>query len=371
MDLGNANPRWVNYFQAKGSEFVPFWKNLINNGKRDILMIIGLGFDPRTAVGVRSIFEIKGEGVRDCMILDFVRSDKNHKGKYSDLVQTNKEELEKTLKGSNYRFVEVVMQSMDNHNIGGRNVIKLVNEELISKYSDIVIDISAMPRAIFFPLISKIITLVDSKCNGVNLHVVISENPHLDVAIRTEGLADRASFIHGFGSVEKGKYKDLPKVWIPILGEGRLDQLKKIRENIDPHETCPVIPFPSADIRRGDKIITEYKNILFYDLNLEPRNITYVDEQNAFQAYRILLNSINRYQDTFKLFDGCKIILSALSSKLLSIGVLLAAHELKVHKNIVGVLHVDSEDFNFAQSEVVNVNDNILYNLWITGEPYE
>jgi len=107
------------------------------------------------------------------------------------------------------------------------------------------------------------------------------------------------------------------------------------------------------------------------NLNIELRNITYVHEQNAFQAYRIILNIIMRYHETFSLFNGCKAILSALSSKLLSIGVLLAAYELKLHKKVVGILHVDSEDFNFELEKEQILDETVLYNLWITGEPYE
>ena len=60
-----------------------------------------------------------------------------------------------------------------------------------------------------------------------------------------------------------------------------------------------------------------------------------------------------------------------IQSKLLSIGVLLAAYELKVQKNIIGVLHVDSEDFKFELEDTRILNENKLYSLWLTGEPYE
>jgi hypothetical protein len=371
MESEYINRRWEDYFQVSGKDFLPFWNNLLKNKKKDILMIIGLGFDPRTSIALKKIFDISGEGKRDVIILDFIRDEQQNIGRYKKLVSENQKEIEEYLKNRNYSVKKIIMRSPENHNVGGRNVTKIIDIKEIEEYTDIIVDISAMSRGIFFPLVSKLIAIIDSTNQIKNLHLVVAENPELDSTIKTEGLAERASYLHGFGSIEVEMYKDLPKVWIPILGEDKIDQIKILRENISPHETCPILPFPSADIRRGDKLVTEYKNILLDDLNIEMRNITYVHEQNAFQTYRIILNIIMRYHETFSLFRGCKTILSALSSKLLSIGVLLAAYELKVQKKVVGVLHVDSEDFNFELKDEQILDETVLYNLWITGEPYE
>ncbi len=371
MESEVINKRWEDYFQVSGNDFLSFWSKLLENNKRDILMIIGLGFDPRTSLALKKIFDIKGEGKRNVIILDFVRNEQQDSGRYKNLVTENQQNIEEYLKDIDYSIEKIVMRSTENHNIGDRNVTKVIDKERIAEYTDIIVDISAMPRGIFFPLISKIIAIIDDLDKTKNLHLVVAENPELDARIKTEGPAEKATYLHGYGSVELEMHKDLPKVWIPILGEDKLEQVKLIIGQISPHETCPILPFPSADIRRGDKLVTEYKNILIDDLNLEMRNITYVHEQNAFQAYRIILNIIMRYHETFRLFKGCKTILSALSSKLLSIGVLLAAYELKVQKKVIGVLHVDSEDFNFKLENEQILDETVLYNLWITGEPYE
>ncbi len=371
METVEIKKRWKNNFQVYGDDFFPFWQKFLNERKRNLLLISGLGFDPRTTLAIEQIIQAGGEGDRKAFVLDFVKNEQENTGRYKNLVSDNQENLKKILGDVDYEIKRIIMRSLENHNIGGRNVTKIIGSDTIQSYTDIIIDISAMPRGIFFPLISKAIALIDKVDNTVNLHVVVSENSKLDADIKTEGLAERASFIHGFGNVEVEKYENLPKVWVPVLGENKLEQIKILRENISPHETCPILPFPSVDIRRGDKLLTEYKSIFLDDLSIEMRDITYVDEQNAFQAYRTILDIIMRYQKSFSLFDGCKTIISVLSSKLLSIGALLAAFELKKHKKVIGVLHVDSEDFNFTLSNEQVLNDSTLYNIWITGEPYE
>ena len=56
--------------------------------------------------------------------------------------------------------------------------------------------------------------------------------------------------------------------------------------------------------------------------------------------------------------------MSAHSSKLLSLGVLLAAYE---HK--LAVAHVEPTDYDFDQ-KAVDLEANELFEVWLTGEAY-
>jgi hypothetical protein len=104
-------------------------------------------------------------------------------------------------------------------------------------------------------------------------------------------------------------------------------RLEKIRTEVDPDEICPVIPFPSRDRRRGDGLIEEYRQLLFDDYRVEPANIIYASEYNPFEAYRQLFGVIVRYRDALRELGGCKVYVSPLSSKLLSVGALLACYD--------------------------------------------
>src|SRR5260221_9952773 len=70
-------------------------------------------------------------------------------------------------------------------------------------YDDVVFDISAMPRGIYFPILAKLLHLRDeARSLGTthlpNIHVIVAENAGLDAHIRQEGVEESAHFVHGF-----------------------------------------------------------------------------------------------------------------------------------------------------------------------------
>jgi hypothetical protein len=69
----------------------------------------------------------------------------------------------------------------------------------------------------------------------------------------------------------------------------------------------------------------EYQNLLFDQLRIEPRNIVYASEFNPFDVYRQVRGTALHYHDVLKLIDGCRVALSAMCSKVMSLGILLVA----------------------------------------------
>ncbi|MGQ7370456.1 hypothetical protein ACTGW3_12865, partial [Streptococcus suis] len=67
----------------------------------------------------------------------------------------------------------------------------------------------------------------------------------------------------------------------------------------------------------------------FDDFRVEPANILYASEYNPFEAYRQIYGAIRRYRDSLSDLGGCKVYVSPLSSKLLSVGALLACYDHK------------------------------------------
>lgn len=123
-------------------------------------------------------------------------------------------------------------------------------------------------------------------------------------------------------------------------------------------------------------MIDEYQDYLFNDSDFEPNNILYADESNPFQVYRLLTRTIDRYCGSFKLLNDCKIVVSSLSSKLLTIGAFLAVYEAKKHRKNVGIKHVESlkhklaEDVNMETLKEILLHNNLV-EIWLSGEPYE
>jgi len=89
----------------------------------------------------------------------------------------------------------------------------------------------------------------------------------LDAAITQEGIEEFADFVATFrGAFDHEARSNMPKVWIPILGENRQIQLERIYDLVKPDEICPVLPSPASDPRRADNIMRDYHDLLFNQL---------------------------------------------------------------------------------------------------------
>ena len=141
-------------------------------------------------------------------------------------------------------------------------------------------------------------------------------------------------------------------------------------ENVKPDEICPVIPSPSRDPRRCDNLLMEYRELLFDRLRVEPHNFIYTCEHNPFETYRQIYRTIRRYEDALKPLHGCKIVISAVSSKLLSIGALLAAYEASKAGYMIGVSHIETHGYSMNTPDGNNQSKD-LFSLWLAGECYD
>jgi hypothetical protein len=267
----------------------------------------------------------------------------------------------------------VKMYSSDGRRIGARSAAGLFQSvDEVSNYSDVVVDISAMPRVVYVPLIAKLLYLIDG-LGGIasrlpNLFIVVAENPDLDASIGDEGVEDVASYIHPFsGSLEREATAGQAKIWIPLLGERQGPQLERIHDLVVPDEICPVLPSPSRNPRRGDDLVLEHRYILFDRLRVEPQNFIYAAEWNPFEVYRQIRRTIFQYRDALRPIGGCKVALSALSTKLMSLGAFLVAYELKNLDMDIALAHVESQGY------VMNARptpESELFGAWLAGEYY-
>jgi hypothetical protein len=367
--------RWENNFIRSGEAFGKFWTDYVSSGTKDICYIMGIGFDPRTNRGINKIFSLEGDGKRKCIAFKYKKNTADESRSPNEYVAKHTTELEKLIRQKStieLEYKDLVTRSDEDKSIASINASKIISEDEIKNFTDIVVDISAMSRGIFLPLINKILYIIDQQSGTKqNLHIVVAENPSLDSSIEDKGIEEQMTYPHGFRISDTAKTEGLSKIWIPILGEGQLEQFKTIDKELEPVAVCPVLPFPSCNLKRGDNLINYYQDYLFNDPDFEPNNIIYADEQNPFQVYRLLNRTIDQYHNTFKILGGCKIILSALSSKLMSIGAFLAVYESKKQDKVVGIAHVESIDHHLKDDDrESNSKNDILYEIWLTGEPY-
>ena len=186
----------------------------------------------------------------------------------------------------------------------------------------------------------------------------------LDSKIRREGIDEKADFLASFGGRFDEESIPTPKVWIPMLGEGRTLEFERIYDRVKPDEICPVLPFPAKNPRRADDLVMEYRTLLFDELHLDPRSFMHVSEQNPFEVYRKLRSAVDRYRDVFEILEGCRVALSPLSSKLMSIGALLVAYEMRGANYRVGVAHIESQGYHLEEEST----QSEVSGFWLAGE---
>ena len=345
--------RWQHYVLDHGTGLVDFWQSHLGSHERHVLFVLGKGFDPQMCLGLKALLDAGGIGKRNIIAIEFDEGTSSPSRVHIQLVEKNWAELQKLLGGKgSLSTSSVKMWSNDGRRIGSRSAAALFSSlSDFAGYTDIVIDISAMPRGIYFPLIAKVLFLLDeptteSGMQKHNLYVFVSENPVLDRRIRDEGVDDTADYVHPFrGGLEMESTAGYPKIWIPLLGEGQEAQLECIYNLVVPDEICPVLPSPSLDPRRGDDLVLEYRDLLFDRLRIEPRNFIYASERNPFEVYRQIRKAVLQYKDALEPLGGCKTVLSALSTKLMSVGALLVAYEFKRAKIDIGIAHVEPQGY--------------------------
>lgn len=377
--------RWAEYVLTKGTNPCrQFWESYFQEEK-DVLYILGVGFDPRTVTGINTIYTINGTGKRDAILLRYYQSEEEKTVTPEESVSNHQKEIIDLLnrKGAKHCIVPLIVRSNEEKSIASIKAYSIITGiDDLANYSDIVVDVSAMPRGVFIPLLNKLLQIIDESNfknpkRVINLHVVVSENFRLDAKIEDDGTEQTAEFIHGLSIPDITNTKDFKEVWIAVLGERQLEQFTKIKTSVKPVSTCIVLPFPSENLRRGDELINFYQDKLLNDTDFDFRNIIYADEQNPFQVYRLIKNAIERYNQSFKLLGGCKVVVSSLSSKLLTIGTFLAVYEIKMKERElrslkIGIKHVESIGHKFDQVSLDKdiLQSNELFHLWVAGFPY-
>jgi len=377
----NSKLRWDSYVLLRNDELSSFKNDhFAKSSNRTVLYIMGLGFDYRMNLGIMSLKSSCPDLEIECILIKYDEGKSSTSKKYKSLVDENLNNLKSIIPLEKIQIKNIELWSgtgRKKQRVGDRNIADIFNDQqFFEQFTDILVDISAFPRGIYFSLIGKIQAILDEFYQNLekNFFVIISENAKLDSHIKEFEPDSELSYVFGFrgGSELTSDKKQI--IWLPILGEGNSGQMKAAHEKIKPDEICPVLPFPSHDSRRSDALLIEYHQLLFDELNIEGQNIIYVQEQNPFEVYRTLSRTIQDYNETLAILNGCDIVISTFSSKLLSIGALLCAYEFKALKSInVGILNVDSSGYDIENEvDAKRISDESeLFLIWLAGEPYK
>lgn len=316
-----------------------------------ILLIMGNGFDPRqcrilerlkSVVCDLTVFLVNYD--EKATIRDDLRNESRSKKNY--------EQFQKICSDIRYSELSVPLYHGSNTKktlVISESVRAAFTQEIISEYEDIAIDISAMPRAVGFSIIKR---LIDLKVESQRIHILVCENSKYDDIIKPVIVEDSAEFLPGFNTFSMSMEQDNDDtVWLPILGLQEESAFNIIANYLKPIEICPVLPFPSVDIRRGENILRSCGNVLFQEHNVEKRNIIYVPENYPFLVYQKLYETVMYYEKAFQIDSSRtqKYAFSSQSSKLMDIGVLLAMIELGKKEIKVGLVVIENRGYNVAE----------------------
>jgi len=370
--------RWGTYVNESGPALVELLRE--QGAKRDktknVCLILGRGFDPRMLGGLHLLRQVFDPTELVAIVLVFDEGPTSPSRRYDTLVQENLAKLSAIILSGQIEDRQIQMFSAEGRRITSRSAeAAFRSPSELQQFSDIFVDVSSLPRSVYFPVVAKLLFLLDG-LNGTrtpNLFVLVSESAALDGRIVEEGIDEDAGYIHPFrGGVDRESAAGLPKVWFPLLGESQHLQLTRIYDLINPAEICPLLPSPSVDPRRADNLVMEYREILFDRLRVETRNFIYASETNPFEVYRQLRRSILHYGDALKPLGGSNAVISANSSKLLSVGALLAAYELKRAGVDIAIAHVETHGYTLTGSADINplADESTLYGLWLSGDCY-
>lgn len=335
-------------------------------GNATVCLITGIGFDPRCRTALERILSVSPAnvvsilGLRLRTPLDSIAP-----------VQTTTGFAEQNLQAITRSGAAVIavadvhLQDENGFPSGGRSALNLVATHIdtLRGFTHIVVDISGLPRSIFYPVISFLCHRSDM---GIirNLHVAVSENSELDEKIHLSEFGD-ADYIHTFRLVGDKKL-----VWLPVIASRERDRILKIFNQLkdDCLEICPVLPFPASNLRKPDEVLIDNNDVLFQELSVTPSNFLLCDETNPFDIYRKIVDLHDYYVEKLAVLVGdVTTVVSPLSSKLLSLGALLAAIERKLPVSYVeaGLYNLEPNGVQLYERMHLEPTE-----IWLTGEPY-
>lgn len=339
---------WNHYIFRRGDGVHDLWDNLFDRKSVRLLYIAGHGFDVRAPKVMDAFVQnLKSIGrsidKAELLLVNFTGY------QLSEELTRQTEENETALRDMFGEIGTVVSVSMGASSDGDDEVSasSALKQGLMSildhldDQTDIVLDVSSLPRVVYLALMIGILhkLIPDKKipnalsANNVNFQVLVAEDVNLDSNIRSEEPSNELILVPGFSSaLHAESVREWPSVWFPILGENRLSQLEKIIE-LAPipanTEICPVLPHPSKNPRRADQLLKEYGKPLFESHQIPTTSILYAHESHPFEAYRQLLLSMKRYLESMSIIGGCRLVMTPLASKLITLGAGLACFEMR------------------------------------------
>lgn len=392
--LGNGELAmlWDQYVFRRGCDANDLWDLLFEHRKMRLLYIAGSGFDIRAQTVMRECVDSirnSGTSVEEAKLVLIELGSYRLDEALEKLTKENGGALASIF--SELGSVEKVSfgATRDGEEMSASSALRNGTDAVlrqVADQTDIILDASSLPRVIYLALMTSLLNrLIPDKsietplaARGVNFQVLVAEDAGLDGRIMAEDPSSEIILVPGFsGTMQAESVQEWPLVWFPILGENRVAQLQQIMKLTDipgEAEICPVLPHPSRDPRRADRLLVEYKGPLFDSRRTPTSNILYVHESHPFEAYRQLLATMRRYRDSMLVLGGCRLVVTPFSSKLITLGAGLACFEMRPTALVdaqygVAIPHAEPTRYVVAAQAVKESKPEVC-SLLLTGAAY-
>ncbi|MXY13198.1 MAG: hypothetical protein F4Y46_04115 [Chloroflexi bacterium] len=363
--------RWEDYvFAIEGYGETPedLWNAAANAtpGRRS-MFLLGVGFDPRAVYGLQKFLALSHPIPPVIGLIELPPFSALTGRSVRNSANNNRQTFADSINGFEVRTIQY--QEVHSALNSGPRISRLLNKRsLVEGVGHLIIDVSSLPSSIYFPVIAAALKSVDAEIPDFPSQVQIAacENPGVDAAI-VELEISEANFVGGFrGAFAHDSQPQTTIAWAPIVGENSGPAMRAVHGFLRPNDVFPVFPFPSRDPRRADTLLLEHQTELLYEFRVELGNIIHANEQNPFDLYKSLAQLKLDLDSAFGNLGPTALATSTHSSKLLSIGVLLAAYE---HE--LPVVTAPPIEYELIESAIGQcVDEHRLACAWLTGEPY-
>jgi hypothetical protein len=326
-----------------------------------VLLVGGAGFDPRST----AVAEHIGRHAPGRAIGSFLREERPRPDPaLVTRADANEKTLLQILPGSSVERINIF--AADNAVVGGRAAVGVINKVSLDGLTDIFVDLSALSIGVAFPIVRYLLAAATKR--GLNLHLVVADEPGTDAEIRptANDVADAVhSFRGGWGLDDNSRAALL---WMPQLAWGKRGILERIRQRLQPHAYCPILPFPATDPRLPDRLIEHYGEEFENTWRVDARDIVYASERGPLDLYRTILRMDDHRKRVFAEIGGSQIILSPVGSKALATGALMAALE-----RDFTIMYVEALGYTPDFKEIDRIRGaqaKELVHVWLHGEAY-
>jgi hypothetical protein len=345
----------MNHIVSQGDECARFFQEYIKPGRR-ILCIATLGFND-----VCLHFPLALAQFSEVDFLFLVEERPEVSEVLHEAARRNRQVLMQALSKRTVTFEQVdIVASDDTANVAGRRAARACAAAMHQSYSDVIVDASSMSRGVCFPVVKYFFERSKSG-TGVTAHVVTAGRNRS--AIKAESTSsDSPQYVHGFqADMDTDRTRKAIKLWIPQLSENARTSLSRIQSKLAPDEACPILPFPSADPCRGDRLLKEFQLPILNEWNVNLLDVIYAHEADPMDVCATIMRIHRSRSEALAASTNLPAVtvLSPSGTRIGSVGMLLAAME-----QDLPIMYEESIGYSSALSSVPPLSETPPEHLW-------